>query len=115
MSDEQQQQRRRQVSNVTIDGVEYAPVRPVGGEVRIVIGQRGWVWVGHWSREDDDHVRLSGARCIRVWGTTRGLGELVDGPTEDTILDLAGDVIIHDLAVIATIPVNAEAWQGHLG
>ncbi len=23
------------MSNVTIDGVEYAPVRPVGGEVRI--------------------------------------------------------------------------------
>jgi len=30
------------VSNVTIDGVEYAPVRPVGGEVRIVCGSPMW-------------------------------------------------------------------------
>ena len=67
------------MSNVTIDGVEYAPVRPVGGEVRLVIGQRGWVWVGYY-RHENEVVTLTGARTIRRWGTTAGLGELVAGP-----------------------------------
>jgi hypothetical protein len=114
MSDEQQQQGEGKVSNVTIDGVEYAPVRPVGGEVRIVIGQRGWVWVGYY-RHENEVVTLTGARTIRRWGTSVGLGELAAGPLGETVLDPTGIVEIHELAVVATIHADAEAWSGHLG
>jgi exosome complex RNA-binding protein Rrp4 len=100
--------------SITIDGVEYAPVQS-SGEVRIVIGQRGFVWVGYY-RHEGEVVTLTGARNIRKWGTTRGLGELVDGPISgSTVLDPAGIVEVHKLAVVATIHVDADAWSGYLG
>lgn len=107
------------VDSVTIDGADYVRADLVGVDrsdspVRIVVGQRGWVWVGYPSNEGE-HIRLSGARCIRTWGTTRGLGELVDGPTDSTKLDPAGDVLIHELAVVASIAVDSDAWKAHLG
>lgn len=99
--------------HVTIDGIEYAPVR-TGDGVRILIGQRGWVWVG-WYRHENEAVTLTGARNIRKWGTTQGLGQLVDGPLADTVLDPAGIVEMHELAVVATIAVDSVAWSEHLG
>jgi hypothetical protein len=74
---------------LTIDDTEYvradslAP--PHDSEVRIVVLQRGWVLVGRY-REDGDRVLLSDAHVIERWGTTKGLGELVHGPTADTRL-----------------------------
>lgn len=77
--------------------------------MRIVIGQRGWVFVGRYS-VDGDEVILTDAKCIRRWGTTRGLGELVKGPTSKTVLDAAGTVHMHRLAVVATIEVDEAKW-----
>lgn len=99
--------------NVTIDGVEYQPVQR-GDEVRILIGQRGWVWVGYYA-EDGDAVTLTGARNIRRWGTTNGVGGLVDGPNSGTVLDPAGTVRLHALGVVATLDADTDAWKEHLG
>ena len=79
--------------------------------LRIVIGQRGWVWVGHYE-ENGDEVTLTNAQCIRRWGTTKGLGELVDGPTKDTVLDPVGTLRMHRLSIVATYDANADKW-GH--
>jgi hypothetical protein len=80
--------------------------------MKIVIGQRGWVWIGEYA-EEGDRVVLTNARCIRRWGTTKGLGEIAEGgPTEKTVLDPAGTVRIHVLAVVATLDANEEAWAG---
>ncbi len=98
--------------NVTINGIEYTPIGG-GDEVRIVIGQRGWVWVGWWS-QDGTQVTLTKARCIRKWGTTSGLGELVGGPLPSTILDPTGTVRLHELAVVASYAADSGAWRGHL-
>ena len=57
-------------------------------------------------------VILTDARCIRRWGTTKGLGELVNGPTRETALDPAGTVRMHHLMIIATYDVNEAAWEG---
>ena len=73
--------------------------------MRIVIGQRGWVWVGKYE-EDGDEVTLTDAKCIRRWGTTKGLGELCDGPTKDTVADEAGTVRLHRLSIVATYDVR---------
>ena len=78
--------------------------------MRILIGQRGWVFVGRYS-VDGDEVTLTDAKCIRRWGTTKGLGELVKGPTLKTVLDEAGTVHMHRLAVVATIEVDEAAWK----
>jgi len=96
------------MSNVTIDGVEYAPVT-APAEVRIVILQRGWVMVGRWSRTGD-MCTLDNASVIRRWGTTKGLGDLTTGPKQATVLDPAGHVEFHILTTVATMDCEAGAW-----
>jgi hypothetical protein len=84
-------------------------------KVRIVIGQRGWVWVGYYSASADE-VTLSSARCIRRWGTPgEGLGALAAGPKPGTVMDPAGTVRLHPLAVVATYDCDASRWEAALG
>jgi|ERR1700685_1323605 len=103
------------MENLIINGIEYRPVN--GGmekDVRIVILQRGWVYIGYFEREEND-CTLAKASCIRIWGTSKGLGELVDGPTSSTKLDKCNGIVEFDwLTVICTITVNTEAWKKHL-
>lgn len=75
--------------------------------VRILVLQRGWVVVGNYSQDGDECV-LTDASVIRRWGTTRGLGELVRGPLKDTVLDPAGTVRAHKLAVV--MQIECPAW-----
>lgn len=77
---------------------------------RIVVVDRGWVLVGHCT-DHGHHVRVSQARCLRTWGTSRGLGELISGPTSETKHDYMGEVDVPMRAVIFTLVVNAEAWE----
>jgi hypothetical protein len=58
---------------------------------QIVVLDRGFVYVGKVQIEDQ-FVRIQNARMIRRWGTTKGLGELIGGPTKDTVLDECGSV-----------------------
>lgn len=90
-----------------------AKKRRSSDDIRIVILQRGWVFVGRFS-QDGTRCRLDEASCIRVWGTTRGLGELVQGPTGSTKLDPAGEVSFHELTVVATLKCEASKWAQHL-
>ena len=77
---------------------------------QIVIAQRGWVFVGDVERSGDD-VTISGAQCIRRWGTTKGLGELAKyGPQKRTVLDYMGTVRMHALAVVASLDVETAKW-----
>ncbi len=73
------------------------------GPQQIVVADRGWVYVGK-SRRIGDVLLIDGARCIRVWGTTCGLGQLAEGgPTETTKLDPMGRVEVPMRAVISII------------
>ncbi len=78
--------------------------------IKIVILQRGWVFVGRFAQQGDK-CTLENASCIRQWGTTKGLGELVEGPTKNTVLDNAGTVRFHENGVICMIDVNEEKWS----
>lgn len=72
---------------------------------QIVIGERGWVFVGDVRRDGGDYV-LDNAATIRQWGTTNGLGELaLKGKQSKTVLDPCGTVRIPELAVIGRIDV----------
>ena len=68
-------------------------------EKKIVVLHSGWVVVGDYSKEGAEVV-LRNASVIRRWGTTKGLGELRNGPTKDTILDPAGTIRAHELGVV---------------
>ncbi len=81
-------------------------------ETRIVVLQRGWVVVGDYGVDpDNDEVVISDASVIRRWGTSKGLGELRDGPLPETVLDPAGEIRAPRGAVVLTIAVSAEAWS----
>ncbi len=82
-----------------------------GSEIKIVILQRGWVFVGKFSK-DGSVCKLSSASNIRTWGTTKGLGELAsDGPTDSTKLDKINDVTFHELSVVAMIDCDKNSWK----
>jgi hypothetical protein len=96
---------------ITLDGVIYTrAVDATPTEWRIVIAQRGWVFVGRWN-QDGEQVTLTDAKTIRVWGTTAGLGQLaINGPTTKTICDPAGTVRMHILGVVATLDTQVTTW-----
>lgn len=84
-------------------------------DIRIVVGQRGWVHVGKY-RRDGQQVTLERAQCIRRWGTTKGLGQIAaEGPTPDTKLEPVGTLECHELAVVHTLTCDASAWAKTLG
>ena len=68
----------------------------------IVVLDRGFVYVGDVTM-DKEFVTIEEAKNIRVWGTTKGLGELRSGPTSKTILDDVGVVRAPMRAVICLI------------
>lgn len=79
------------------------------GPQQIVVLDRGWVYVGKTDRRGDELV-IEDAKCIRYWGTTRGLGQLADGgPTSNTKLDPVGRLIAPMRAVISIIACKT-AW-----
>ena len=82
-----------------------------GSEVKIVILQRGWVFVGKFSKVGSA-CKLTDASNIRTWGTTKGLGELAEGgPTSNTKLDKVNDVAFHELSVVAMIDCEDKVWK----
>ena len=83
-----------------------APVKRELG-TQIVIADRGFVYVGKVTVEGD-FALITNARCIRKWGTSKGLGELVNGPTKDTVLDDAGEVLVPMKAVIHFIKCTRD-------
>lgn len=99
---------------ITIDDVKYvrADALPVpDGDVKIVVLDRGFVYVGRVEVEDD-FVIIGNAKNIRLWGTSKGLGELVNGPLKDTKLDPVGTVRAPLRALISLIDVVESKWTG---
>lgn len=89
------------------------------GSMQIVIGQRGWVWVGCVSREGD-YLLLSNSTTIVRWGAAgSGIETLaVKGPQPETRLGGPGvNRRVHVLAVIDLIEVTegaAARWKAKL-
>jgi hypothetical protein len=78
---------------------------------QIVILNRGWVVVGEYS-EKGDECTLANASVVRVWGTTKGLGELAEnGPMTNTKLDACPNVHFHKMTMVARMDVNDANWK----
>lgn len=61
---------------------------------------------------DGDMITLTDAQVVRVWGTTRGLGEIAaGGPTAATKLDPAGTVTCHVLTTVAMLDCDPGRWS----
>lgn len=104
------------INELTINGKTYvekgSELSPnYKGDIKIVVLQRGWIYIGRFERNGND-CKLSNAFNIRTWGTTKGLPELVNGATKDTKLDKCEGTVEFDwLTVIHTITVNPEKWK----
>ena len=99
---------------IKIDDVEYVrkdAVPDTKGDVKIAVLDRGFVYVGRVSW-DGDFLILSNAKNIRYWGTSKGLGELVNGPLKETKLDAVGTVRVPSRALISLIDVVESKWTG---
>jgi len=101
--------------SIKIDEVEYVrkdTVKEPCGPIKIAILQRGWVMVGRFERTGSD-CKLHQAHVIRIWGTTKGLGEIAgNGPVSGkTILDKCYGVVEFDyLTVVALVSVEESKW-----
>jgi hypothetical protein len=76
--------------------------------IQIVVVDRGFVFAGKASIEGD-FCTIENAKCIRQWGTKKGLGELVNGPLPETKADESGTVLVPMKSVIAFIKCN-QGW-----
>lgn len=105
-----------EINEVEINGIKYVRkdsvqiAKEFDGDVKIVVLQRGWVYIGRFERNGND-CKLHNAFNIRTWGTTKGLPELVNGATSSTKLDKCDGVVEFDwLTVVHTITVNKDKW-----
>ncbi len=79
--------------------------------VHIVILQRGWVVVGRFSQAGSE-CTISNGFVIRLWGTSKGLGELAsDGPLSGTKLDPIPETKFHELTIVARMKCS-DKWEG---
>ncbi len=106
-----------EIQEVEINGIKYIRKDSISenkqfkGDIKIVVLQRGWVYIGRFERNGND-CKLHNAYNIRVWGTTKGLCELVHGATKDTKLDKCEGIVEFDwLTIVHTITVNKAKWN----
>ena len=88
-----------------------APIVETAHEMgkQIVVLDRGFVYVGDVTIKGD-YVHLNNAKNIRRWGTSKGLGELLEGPLSNTVTDpVSGTILIPARAVIHFIAVK-KGW-----
>lgn len=107
-----------QPNTIKIDEVEYVrkdAVKSSDGPIKIVVLDRGFVYIGRVDDVDDftsDFVTINDAQNIQRWGTTKGLGELAnEGPKTNTILNKVGTVVAPSRAVISIISVDQSKWN----
>lgn len=79
--------------------------------IAIVVLDRGFVYVGK-TVTDGDFCTITEARNIRVWGTSKGLGQLaLKGPQDKTELDPVGTVKAPMRSVISIISTEDSKWK----
>jgi len=90
----------------------YREVSPNGGQWRIVVLQRGWIFVGKYY-EDGEYIVLENASNVEKWGTEEGLGELADkGELSETRLRACKDEVrYHKLTEVFSILCNQQNWS----
>ena len=92
-----------------IDGVELVK-KEQASNYKIIVLDNGFVVYGSVSQEHQ-YLVISNCACIRVWGTTKGLGQLANsGPTKDTVLEPQPTTRVHELQVTQIIDCRGEAW-----
>jgi len=94
------------MTNLTINGIEYAPVQPTKTGTRaVVVVDRGWIFAGDVARENG-RIRISRALHVFRWESI-GFAKMVETANAD--LRPISDVDIPDGAEIFCVPVS-DNW-----
>ena len=96
------------MSNITLNGVEYAPVKPATGTRAVVVVDRGWIFAGDVTRENG-RVKLSRAVHVFSWKNI-GFAKMVE--TQQADLRPIADVDMPAGAEIFCVPVHDKWGQG---
>lgn len=76
----------------------------------LVVLSHGFVYAGT-PRIEGGYIHITGAKNVRVSGTTRGFGQLaVEGPTRDTQLDPCPDVLAPLSALVHLITCTCKPF-----
>lgn len=79
----------------------------------LVIVQAGHIFVGRAIGGADGTMQLYNARPLQRWGTERGLGQLHDGPTKNTIMgDRVPLILLPVPQIIYVLPVSENPDWG---
>lgn len=78
---------------------------------QIIVVDSGFVFCGDCDPNHGDQLVVQHVKQLRKWGTERGLGQLVDGPTKNTVMDAIPVIVVPRSRIIFTIPVNAAKWS----
>jgi hypothetical protein len=91
--------------NITIDGVQYAPV-PEPGSRHVVVVDRGWLFAGNMTRENG---RIVLTHCVLIfrWQSC-GFAAVIEDPSKADIRPFA-DIDIPAGSEIYSIPVS-DQW-----
>lgn len=99
------------------------PQLPDPGTMLIFICTERWSWVAELVAIEVDQTEnvvrywVRNRATIRRWGTTKGIGELVAGPTLKTEIDILPGLNEHDetqinaCQVISCFPCAKEPWM----
>ena len=98
------------MDKINLNGVEYISANK-SEDIRIVILQRGWVFIGRYSQSGNECM-LTDAKNYRYQGGKQGFGFVANnGPSSDCKLDPCElPIKFHPLTVIATLDCNGDKW-----
>lgn len=99
------------MKSIVVDGTTYIPLAD-SGPIKIVVIERGFVYVGRLESTEDGYI-IHSARSLIRWGSSQHLGELINGPLQNTKLGAPCTVRVHDRQIIHTIEVNNDAWKSY--
>lgn len=93
---------------VTINGVEYAPVKKTAGARAVIVVDRGWVFAGDVERSNG-RIKLTNALHVFKWENIGFAGMIADPKKAKADLRPVSDVDIPLGAEIFTVPVP-DGW-----
>jgi hypothetical protein len=96
------------MQNVTINGIEYAPVVKNTGTRAVVVVDRGWIFAGDVTREDG-RIILANALHVFKWESIGFSGMIADPKKAKADLRKIADVNIPEGAEVFCVPVP-DGW-----
>ena len=94
--------------NITVNGIEYAPVTFAEGSRAVVVVDRGWIFAGDVTRENG-RIRLERAVWVFRWESIGFDGVIADPRSEQvTLKKMENPVDLPAHAEVFCVPVSDD-------